>query len=91
MFIYCKLFSSFENKLLLNEIKQTDIVFIEDKKTIWTHGVFFTPEINSEDIENIIQSSEELKTFFKSLTPSEIAISSTEPINDEKLWIDTSE
>lgn len=91
MFIYCKLFSSFENKLLLNEIKQTDIVFIEDKKTIWTHGVFFTPEINSEDIENIIQSSEELKNFFKSLTSSEIAISSTEPINDEKLWIDISE
>lgn len=64
-FKYYKTRASFDTDLGNSTIHQDDVVFLEEGKLVWTHGVFYSQ--------------------------SEIAISDTEPTNNEKIWIDTSD
>lgn len=70
-FIYAKLKSLFEEKLVANEVPQEAIVFIEDTKEIWNHGTYFaTPSessISAEEIENIVASSETIQAVMEQI------------------------
>lgn len=90
-FIYAQAKSLFQAELEASNILNTAIVFIADTGEIWTHGKYFATPLSAEEIENLITSSETIEEFIKQVSPAEVAISTTEPVNDEKIWIDPSD
>lgn len=90
-FIYAQAKALFQTELEAGNILNTAIVFLADTGEIWTHGKYFATSLSAEEIENLITSSETIEEFIKQVSPAEVAISTTEPVNDEKIWIDPSD
>lgn len=90
-FIYAQAKALFQTELDAGNILNTAIVFLADTGEIWTHGKYFATSLSAEEIENLITSSETIEEFIKQVSPAEVAISTTEPVNDEKIWIDPSD
>lgn len=90
-FIISETESAFQTKLDSGEILSDAIAFMVDTKRIWTHNNWFATQLTAEEIQQIIEGSTSLEEFLKTLSPAEVAISDTEPTNNEKIWIDTSE
>ena len=62
-FIYSKLKSLFEEKLTAGEVPQEAIVFIEDTKEIWNHGIYFATQKSIEEIENEQKLLKDIYTY----------------------------
>ena len=90
-FIVSETEGAFQTKLDSGEILSDAIAFMVDTKRIWTHNNWFATQLTAEEIRQIIEDSPTLEEFLKTLSPAEVAISDTEPTNNEKIWIDTSE
>ena len=90
-FIVSETEGAFQTKLDSGEILSDAIAFMVDTKRIWTHNNWFATQLTAEEIKQIIEDSPTLEEFLKTLSPAEVAISDTEPTNNEKIWIDTSE
>ena len=56
-FINCSTLSIFNTSLESGYITNSDLVFIEETKQIWTHGQFYSCPYTKEEIDNLIKSS----------------------------------
>lgn len=52
-FIFVEDKSLFLKELEAGNVSDNAIVFIEDTKEIWNHGVYFGANVNSEDLQEI--------------------------------------
>lgn len=91
LLIYASTKESFEDRLQAGDIQSTSIAYIADTQEIWTHGVYYGTSLTAEEVETIITSSQTIEEFITQVSPAEVVISETEPTNNEKIWIDTSD
>lgn len=61
-FIYAKTKDLFLEQLGTGNILDEAIVFIEDTKEIWNHGIYFATQLSKDEIEAIVVSSETVQS-----------------------------
>ena len=55
-FINCSTLSIFNTSLESGSITDSDLVFIEETKQIWTHGTFYSCSYTKDEIDNLVGS-----------------------------------